>query len=436
MRQITRRTLLQGAASLIAVPVLAQIPSNPEVIVVGAGMAGLAAARILMLSGVQVAVLEARDRIGGRAYTESTTFGLPYDHGCAFIHSADENPIARLATNLGHELVGEGDYWLVVEGRDASIADYDELGGILDRMDQAITKAGKAGRDVPASSVIDEKGKWAPLAGALIGDISAGVPLEKLSTADYAAQYGRGDDALIAAGLGSIVAEYGEQVAVQLSTPVDRIAWGANQVSVSTARGTLNARVVIVTVSTGVLDGQAIRFTPELPDWKREAIARVPMGALNKVALQFDRPFPDADGNTSVNYPVEAGEAVSFLINPFGAPMAIAFVGGETARELEGQEQSAVVDFIREQLASMFGSAVHKRFVKGHATAWGHDPYSLGAYAAAKPGYHRMRRELRRTVEGRLYFAGEATHSEWAGQLPGAYLSGVRAARDYLLDRG
>ena len=216
---------------------------------------------------------------------------------------------------------------------------------------------------------------------------------------------------------------------------MDRISWGPNQVSVSTARGTLNARVVIVTVSTGVLGGQAIRFTPTLPDWKREAIARVPMGALNRVALQFDRPFPDADDNTSVNYPVKAGEAVSFLINPFGAPLAIAFVGGETARDLEGQEQSAVVEFIREQLASMFGSAVNKHFVKGHATAWGQDPYSLGAYAAAQPGYNRMRRELRRTIEGRLYFAGEATHNEWAGQLPGAYLSGVRAARDYLLDR-
>lgn len=214
MRLITRRTLLQGATSLIATPVLAQIPSNPEVIVVGAGMAGLAAARTLMASGTQVPVLEARDRIGGHAYTESTTFGLPYDHGCSFIHAADENPVARLATNLGHELVGEGDYWLVVEGRDATIAAYDELGGTLDRIDQAITKAGKAGRDVPASSVIAEKCKWAPLARALIGDISAGVPLEELSTADYAAQFGRGDNALVAADLGTIVAKYGEQVAV------------------------------------------------------------------------------------------------------------------------------------------------------------------------------------------------------------------------------
>ena len=68
-------------------------------------------------------------------------------------------------------------------------------------------------------------------------------------------------------------------------------------------------------------------------------------------------------------------------------------------------------------------------------TAWGQDPYTLGAYSAAKPGYSRMRRELRRAVDERLYFAGEAVHSEWAGQLPGAYLSGVRVARDYLLDR-
>ena len=179
MRLITRRTLLQGATSLIATPVLAQIPSNPEVIVVGAGMAGLAAARTLMASGTRVAVLEARDHVGGR---------------------------------------------------DATIAAYDELGGTLDRIDQAITKAGKAGRDVSASSVIAEKGIWAPLACALIGDISAGVPLEELSTANYAAQFGRGDDALVAAGLGTIVAKYGEQVAVQFGTPVDRISWGPNQV--------------------------------------------------------------------------------------------------------------------------------------------------------------------------------------------------------------
>lgn len=426
---------MQGAASLIATPVLAQVPSNPEVIIVGAGMAGLAAARTLMLNGVSVAVLEARNRIGGRAFTDRTTFGLPYDHGCAFIHSAEENPIARLASNLGYELSEEGDYWLIVEGRDASIADYDELGATLDRIDRAISQAAKAGQDVPASTVVEESGNWAPLAKALIGDINAGVPLEELSTADYAAQFGGGDDALVAKGLGTVVAEYGEQVPVQLGTPVDRINWGANRVSVTTTGGTLNGRVAIITVSTGVLGGRAIRFTPDLPEWKWEAIERVPMGLLNKIALQFDRPFPDARDNTSVNYPVEEGEAISFMINPFGKPLAIGFVGGAFAFEVEQQERSAAIDLAKEQLVSLFGSAVHKHFVKGHVTGWGQDPYALGSYAAAKPGYSRMRRELRRTIEDRLYFAGEATHGEWAGQLTGAYLSGVRVAQDYLLDR-
>ena len=435
MRRITRRTLLQGAASLIATPALGQIPSNPEVIVIGAGLAGLAAARTLMASGVPVAVIEARDRIGGRAYTESATFGLPYDHGATFIHSAEENPVARLATNLGYELSEEGDYWLIDEGRDASIEDYDELGATLDRIDRAIIGAAKAGRDVPASTVVDEDGRWAPLAKTLIGDINAGVPLEELSTADYAAQFGDSEDALVAEGLGTVVAEYGDQVPVQLGTPVDRVAWDGKRVSVTTARGTLDARIAIITVSTGVLGGRAIRFTPDLPDWKWEAIERVPMGLLNKVALQFDRPFPDARDSTSVNYPVEEGRAVSFLINPHGAPLVIGFVGGAFASEVEQQEPSAAIDLVMEQLVTLLGSAVPKRFVKGHVTGWGQDPFSLGSFAAAKPGYSRMRRELRRTIDERLYFAGEATHSEWAGQLPGAYLSGVRTARDYLLDR-
>ncbi|MBH62634.1 MAG: hypothetical protein CL569_09330 [Alphaproteobacteria bacterium] len=146
MRQFTRRTLLQVGTSFLAAPALAQTPSNPEVVIVGAGMAGLAAARTLMQGGVPVAVLEARNRIGGCAYTESATFGLPYDHGCAFIHSASENPINSLATNLGYELSEEGDCWLIVEGRDASIADYDELGAILDRMDRAISHRQRRGR--------------------------------------------------------------------------------------------------------------------------------------------------------------------------------------------------------------------------------------------------------------------------------------------------
>ena len=435
MRRVSRRALLYGVASLIATPVLARIPPNPEVIIIGAGMAGLAAARTLMQNGVSVAVLEARNRIGGRAYTESKTFGFPYDHGCAFIYASEENPIARLATNLGYQPSEEGDYWLIVDGRDAGIAEYDDLGAILDRIDRAINQAAEAGRDVPASTVIDEDGKWARLAKGLIGDINAGVPLEELSTTDYAARVGSGANALVAEGLGTVVAEYGEQVPVQLGTPVERIIWGGQRVSVTTARGTLSARVAIVTVSTGVLGGRTIRFAPDLPDWKQEAIERVPMGLLNKVAVQFDRPFPDAADNTSVNYPFEKGEAVSFLINPFGAPLAIGFLGGDTARDAEQQENAAVVDLAQERLANLFGSAVKKYFVKGHVTAWGQDPYTLGAYSAAKPGYSRMRRELRRAVDERLYFAGEAVHNEWAGQLPGAYLSGVRVARDYLLDR-
>ena len=220
----------------------------------------------------------------------------------------------------------------------------------------------------------------------------------------------------------------GRSFPVKLSTPAKRIQWSGSGVTVETDAGNIKAKIGIVTVPLGVLAAEKIAFDPPLPDWKREAIAGLPMGLLAKAPLQFDGETFGLPDNSWLTYKADSTEACFFLVRPFGFDLMIGFLGGKCAWDLTRQGDAAAVDFAKEKLRDMLGSDMDKHFVRGGFTGWGRDPWSLGSYASAKPGSYPARAAMRKPVENRLFFAGEACAGEFAETCGGAMRSGLETA--------
>lgn len=440
--RLSRRALLGGLAGVGGAAVLSAVlpthralsalPNNPDVVIIGAGMAGLAAAKALMADGFEVVVVEARNRIGGRAYAPSDAFGLPFDHGCAWLHSADENPVTEIAENFGFEFFDDSDpeWWLYRDGEEGSEDDYDDAENAYGRLGRAIEDAADEGYDV-SSAEFQPSGWPGELAASLEGPMEAGVDLKDLSTADVASQIGTGVEWLVPGGLGNVVARFGDGVPVSLQTAVSSVEWGGTGVTVRTDKGDIQAEAVLVTASTGVLGAGMIGFTPDLPDWKQQAIADVPMGLLDKIALRLKRNILEAEPTTHLSQVRSAGVFNGWLLNTFDANLAVGFVGGSDAWALEQEGEAAMHAFGVQVLKEMFGNDIEAELEPASViTRWGADPLAMGAYSASKPGRNKSRRKLAKPVGDRVFFAGEACIPKWATQVSGAYLSGLEAAED------
>ena len=426
--------------------------SEPEVdaVVVGAGVAGLAAAAELRATGRSVALLEAARRIGGRAWTEwPPALGAnPLDHGASWLHDADRNPVVPIAERAGRSLfdaAGVRCHRTFVGARlatEAELAAYDRTDARLVARAEACAAAD--GLDVSladawAASLADpEEAAWAPAVAAWEGPIIAGADADDLSVRDWRDNRLQGRNLAVPGGLGALVRDcLGPSAgAAHLGTPVIRLRWheAGGRVAVETLRGTIAARAAIVTVSTGVLAGGAIRFTPALPPEVEAAVHALPMGLLSKVALHAagaDR--LDLPPYCSIDRQFAPGEpAMTFHAWPFGYDHVIGFIGGRAAWDLAAAGAEAAADFARNALRSLFGPRVDRAFDGGAvATGWGTDPLFLGAYCYARPGATAARDRLAQPLaDGRLIFAGEAVAGDGlAGTVGGAYRSGLHAAR-------
>ncbi len=435
-RALARRSVLSGALAMSALPVWAQaLPTNPDVVVIGAGSAGLSAARALIGEGKTVVVIEAANRIGGRAWTESETFGVPFDQGCSWITAANDNPYLELARQWQFELLDHsspGEAFFVGDRR-ASGSENEKFDNSWSAIQGALSKAGRDGLDVAASTVIPKDLAYSAISQSWIGPMAWGVDFKDLSTKDNYESADAPPSYMIKEGHGAIVALLGEGLPVQLNAPATRVDWSGKGVAVETPAGTIRAKACIVTVSTGVLGAGSIRFDPPLPVVKREAIDNLPMGLLAKVTLQFDG---DRLGFTSDNWltywvPDEVpAEACYFLTWPFEFDLMIGFVGGAFGWQLSEAGTEAAVDFALGEVVKMAGSKARDRFVKGHLTGWASDPWTLGAYAAARPGHYDARAGLAEPLGDRLFFAGEAVAGPYVALCGGAYLSGEAVARE------
>lgn len=399
-----------------------------DVVVVGAGAAGLAAAKSLAKVGKTVTVFEAMNRIGGRAWTETETFGFPFDRGCAWLHAGDRNPFYSEAAAAGLRLFHHDmDVDHLYYGRTKATAEALAAMGAADAAIAEALTARKGGSDVLAELLPDTLA--ADAAATFGGPMDFAMDADEISALDFAGAADLDPNYFTFDGFGSIVARWGGDVAVELATPVREIRWDGPGITVVTDRGSMRAGQVVVTVSTGVLAYHGIRFRPDLPEAYDEAFDDLPMGLLTKIPLVVEgerfgkRPFDDLLIERRNHHDIY------FLCFPFDLDLMVGFVGGDFAWELECAGEAAAVDFATERLVRTFGADARKAVKKGAMTAWGSERWTRGTYAAARPGRSAARKTLLQPVADRIWFAGEALAGPLMQTCGGARLSGEAVAQ-------
>ena len=432
----SRRRFIAGGAALAALPLLSRTGAAAEVdvVVVGAGAAGLAATRELRCRGASVATLEASARIGGRAVTNLSLFGVPYDVGAHWLHHSEKNPFVAYAKDAGFTVYRAPDVQTVyLDRREASRDEYAAYDAAYDAAVDAIAAAGRRGRDVSPASVVPDAGRWHDLVHFAVGPYEMAKDFDAFSCVDWWNSED-GTDSYCKEGYGALVAHGARDLEVHLSTRVRAIDWSGRGVRVLTDRGRLRARACIVTVSTGVLASGDIRFVPALPVEKVESFHRISMGHYEHIALYFDANVFETGPDEYILYNAKSHGAHSpalmgLLTNVSGTGLTLADVGGDFAMNLGKAGGDAAIEFARSELREIFGGAIDRHLVKGHFTRWGNNALNRGAYASAEPGAYRLRSVLRRPVGDRVWFAGEACSvGAWA-TVHGAHESGQHVAR-------
>jgi monoamine oxidase len=401
-----------------------------DVVVIGAGAAGLGAAARLVRSPLSTMVLEARDRVGGRAHTIAPDARWPIDLGCAWLHSADVNPLAAMAEPAGFTLDRSPPPWMKQSGLEhTSAEEMAAFRAAFDALESRLEAAAKAGVDRPASDLLEP---GSPFNGGLNAFSAAynGAEFDQVSVLDYAAYEDTGVNWRVVEGYGALVAFLARDISLSLETAVEAIDWSADPIRISTGRGEIRARAVIVTLPTDVIAAGAVRFSPALPD-KAAAAAGLPLGLADKQFLFVDEP-EDLPVDGHLFRRLDRAETGSYHLRPFGRPLIEAYFGGRTAQGLEDEGKGALAAFAVEELVELLGSSWRRRLRPIASTAWASDPWARGAYSHALPGHAGDRAALAAPVGGRLFFAGEATSPAFFSTAHGAYESGRRAADEAL----
>jgi monoamine oxidase len=424
---------------------LATASADADVAVIGAGVAGLAAAALLRNAGLSVAVLEAGPRVGGRAWTShpETLSGAAFDHGASWLHAAHRNPLVPLA-QVHDEPVHPDTHWddrvriFTEDGQPARFEDYDSSETRWRRAVTARLGAEDCSLAEAAAAVTDDP--WTATIETWEGAIIAAADADRLSLHDWHANELEGENYVAPGGLGAMLVRLLAPTAnpVRLSTRVAAITAAPGGVHLRTAEGQgLTAGAAIVTVSTGVLRDGGISFSPALPRETEAALQNLPMGLLSKIALPAagdDRLGLPTGTSLFRRVPMRGAPGASIILWPYDDAFATCFVGGRAAWDLADRPDEAAA-FMLGEIGAMLGARARQAFQPaGLMTGWATDPLFLGAYAYATPGHASARQTLAAPVwNGRLTFAGEACATGgMAGTVAGAYLSGQHAAQTLL----
>lgn len=405
------------------------LPSSIDVAVIGAGSAGLSAARRLARAGVAVVVLEARDRIGGRAFT-ATHEGMPVDLGCGWLHSADVNVLEKIGREVGFTIDETPPPWRQQAfNLGLTPAEQAEFAEAFNAFDERLAKAAKGGDDRAASTLFVPGERWNERMDAISGALN-GAKFAEVSTLDYDAYEDTGVNYRVVEGYGSLIVALGEDVPVVLNCPVERIDRSGARLTIETARGVIEARSVILTLPTSVLASEAVRFDPPLPDLI-EAAAGAPLGLASKLHLAVDgaEEFPE---DSQLWGRTDTAQTGGYHLRPFGRPLIEGYFGGDLAWGLEAEGEAAFFDFAESELSNLLGSSFRKRIRPLSTSMWGAEPWSMGAYSHVLPGLGDRetgaRARLARPIEDRIFIAGEATSHGFYGTAHGAWMEGERAA--------
>ncbi len=411
-----------------------------DVVIIGAGAAGLAAAKELTRQGVSFIIVEGSHRIGGRAYSEEIAPGVWFDLGCAYLVAGPDVDQYVDETNPFVDYAKEHD--LVLHEYNYN-AHYHYDGALLEdtqakarasyylQCERAIRESVEAGEDRAISELVDLENPYAAPYMDMMA-VTAPKDLDEVSAADFHHKVAEHTEYNALKGYGSLVSQWGGDVKVSLNNRVESVEWSGHDVRVTTVSGSIRARCLICTVSNGVLAAQHIQFSPPLPDWKMDAIQAVPMGAENKIGVHFSKDIfgPDAAGY----YQAWSGQAQGAYIdvNLMSTNVVSVFMGGRFSAWMEKQGQQAAHEFAVDRIADIFGNDTRRYVTRSIGSAWVTEPWTLGSYAAALPGQFHQRKLLPLPVDNKLFFAGEAS-ARANGTCHGAFWSGVRAAGEVAL---
>ena len=379
MKKIKRRQFLISSLTGIlwtSLPKISFATSNPDVVVIGAGAAGLSATAELMKKGISVLCIEGMNRIGGRCYTDNSTFGVPADIGGHWLHGFSANPIAEFGKKHKDKfkIYKEPDRSVVYDGKRK--VNGNELWKIYKEI--KTIKRTRAS-DKPLMDLIPEeikKNSWFDTVHKIasgardLGNYTSGDDYANWSDAGIG-------DGLCREGYGTLLAYYRKDVPVKLNTIVNEIKWGGKGVQVVTNKGTINAKACIVTVSVGVLRAEKIKFTPALPLKKYEAFEGITMGTSNRVLMQLKKKFLRKFKNDTYLYTkcnsngAKSPKTFYGFMKMSGSNVSLFGISGQFARDLENEGSEAMIDFVVNDLKSTFGSKFYEKyFIKATAIGW------------------------------------------------------------------
>ncbi|MBS0287512.1 MAG: FAD-dependent oxidoreductase [Proteobacteria bacterium] len=415
--------------------------NKPTVLVIGAGLAGLAAARKCQQEGLNVTVLEANSRTGGRIWTDYS-MGVPMERGAIMFHGTQNNPVADIATNLNIKL-STVDTSSLDFGNDKKFS-LTQLNASHDQFWELVHKAGVEARKTQEDKSLFEAmlpllNEYPTLNEEMFAWRNYFLSLHSAAGAKLLSAQNwvkdelslEGDYPFVIGGYDKIIHYLSRDLNIKLNTKITEIDYQQQIISVKTQNEVFNASYVIVTIPLGVLKRQEVQFKPALPKEKQNAINSLAMGILDRVILKFDTIFwPEQThilGMLAKEYNSFAWFNNYHLYTK--VPILVGAVAGALAQELEQLDDEAIVEKAMDSLKQLYGPHIPKP--KAYiVNKWGQAPFTYGAYSYIPVGASgKDYDELAQSVADRLFFAGEATIKEYPGTVHGAYLSGVREAK-------
>ena len=431
MSAVSRRAFLAGSAAMVAGPAVAASAGEPDfdILIIGAGAAGIAAARRVAATGMKFLVLEASDRLGGRCFTDMGVFGFPYERGARWIYTPDLNPLAKLAVKTGVNLepapLGPR---LRIGSRYAHPGETEDFLASVVRYNRVISSAA-LGADVSCAQALSKDlDGWRATMEFVLGPFRCGESLSLISAVDFANSAERTVASFCPQGIAKLLGKLAVGSRIQFYSPVTRIQWDASLVKVETRSGPLTARAVIVTASTAVLGSGKIKFQPNLPARYVEAIGKLRLGSYDHVALEFDNNPLGLKKDDLIFEKATGPRTAALLANVSGTRLYVVELGGKLGADLVEEGEAAMTAFAIDWLERMFGSKLKGLVKRTHATRWSKEPWILGAFSFASPDGQWARKALSEPPGERLWFAGEAVHETLWGTVGGAWESGEVAA--------
>lgn len=417
-------------------------PNGKTVIIIGAGISGLAAAKKLKQEGFLVIVLESQEKPGGRIRTDRS-LGLAFDEGASWIHGPNGNPISNLASEAGaNTFLTDNDNAEVfdISGTGYSDSVLTTAEGDFDNAVAAVLNAGNQTQSFETlfNSLYPSQSNnklWKYMLSAYL-EFSVGGDISKMSSKYfYDDETFNGEDVIITNGYDKITDHLASGLDIRLNTRVTSINYSGEKVTVSADGNSFKCDHLVISVPLGVLKNNDIAFSPTLPANKTTAINQTKMGNVNKFILTWGSAFWDTSLQFIGYTPDTKGKFNYFLnVNTFSTDNALmTFAFGDYATTTETMSDAEIINEIMAHLRSIYGNSIPNP-TNMLRTKWGQNINTYGAYSFATNGTSSQDFDtLSESVNDKLFFAGEHTILDYRGTVHGAYLSGIREA-DNIID--